>query len=85
MLLKIVYYLYEMIVISFSNQKRFNNLKFEFEALFVQPEGLPERPNYVHDAKVGIVKSEIFTNVSKIPRNGSFYISAITYYTWIMF
>ncbi|XP_052799359.1 uncharacterized protein LOC128230970 [Mya arenaria] len=52
-----------------SNQKRFNNLRFEFDTLIDTPE-IPERPNYVHDAKIGIVASSIEASVSKIPRDG---------------
>ncbi|WAQ93644.1 hypothetical protein MAR_006115, partial [Mya arenaria] len=52
-----------------SNQKRFNNLRFEFDTLIDIPE-LPQRPNYVHDAKIGIVASSIEASVSKIPRDG---------------
>ncbi|XP_052796107.1 uncharacterized protein LOC128228685 isoform X2 [Mya arenaria] len=52
-----------------SNQKRFNNLRFEFDTLIDISE-IPERPNYVHDAKIGIVASSIEASVSKIPRDG---------------
>ncbi|WAQ93658.1 FER-like protein [Mya arenaria] len=52
-----------------SNQKRFNNLRFEFDTLIDTPE-IPERPVYVHDAKIGIIASSIEASVSKIPRNG---------------
>ncbi|WAQ93645.1 hypothetical protein MAR_006116 [Mya arenaria] len=51
------------------NQKRFNNLRFEFDTLIDIPE-IPERPNYIHDAKMGIVASSIEASVSKIPRDG---------------
>ncbi|XP_052807066.1 uncharacterized protein LOC128236221 [Mya arenaria] len=52
-----------------SNQNRFNNLRFEFDTLINIPE-IPERPVYVHDARIGIVASSIEASVSKIPRDG---------------
>ncbi|XP_053393448.1 uncharacterized protein LOC128555331 isoform X2 [Mercenaria mercenaria] len=56
--------------IIWSNQKRFNNLRFEYETLFTPPENLPERPVYVRESKIGIAGSIIEANVSKVPRNG---------------
>lgn len=53
-----------------SNQKRFNNLRFEYESYFTPPENLPERPNYVHESDIGIVESFIEANVSKVARSG---------------
>ncbi|KAH3776014.1 hypothetical protein DPMN_177425 [Dreissena polymorpha] len=53
-----------------SNQQRFNNLKFEMKALFDGIDNLPNRPVYVYDSKIGIVQNIITANVSKIPRNG---------------
>ncbi|WAQ93660.1 hypothetical protein MAR_006131 [Mya arenaria] len=52
-----------------SNQKRFNNTRFEFDTLINIPE-MPERPVYVHDAKIGVVASSIEASVSKLPRDG---------------
>jgi len=52
-----------------SNQQRFNNLRFEFDTVFNEPE-LPLRPPYVHDSKIGIVRSFVEAVVSKIPRDG---------------
>ncbi|XP_052246346.1 uncharacterized protein LOC127855047 [Dreissena polymorpha] len=54
-----------------SNQREFNNLKFEMKALFDGIDNLPNRPNYVHENKIGIVQNIITANVSKIPRRGS--------------
>lgn len=54
-----------------SNQKRFNHLRFEYESFFTQPENLPDRPNYVHESEIGIVESVIEANVSKVSRSGS--------------
>ena len=42
-----------------SNQNRFNRLSFEFESDYEQPEDLPDRPLYVHDMKLGIVKADV--------------------------
>ncbi|XP_053393450.1 uncharacterized protein LOC123562440 isoform X2 [Mercenaria mercenaria] len=56
--------------IIWSNQKRFNNLRFEYVTYFVPPENLPERPTYVRESGIGIVESIIEANVSKIPRDG---------------
>ncbi|XP_053393446.1 uncharacterized protein LOC123564849 [Mercenaria mercenaria] len=53
-----------------SNQKRFNNLRFEYETYFVPPDNLPKRPTYVHESEIGIVESIIEANVSKVARNG---------------
>ncbi|XP_052796120.1 uncharacterized protein LOC128228694 [Mya arenaria] len=64
-----------------SNQKRFNNLRFEFDTLIDNPE-IPERPNYIHETKMGIVSSSIEASVSKIPRDGGskrFIASSKTY------
>ncbi|XP_060583179.1 uncharacterized protein LOC132739481 isoform X2 [Ruditapes philippinarum] len=52
------------------NQKRFNNLYFEYITYFSQPENLPKRPNYVSEGEIGIVESIIEANVSKVPRDG---------------
>ena len=53
-----------------SNQMRFNTLEFQFESLFTQPDGLPMRPNYVHNSDFGIVHNQITVNVSKVSRSG---------------
>lgn len=54
----------------FSNQKRFNNLRFEYESYFTPPEEFPDRPNYVHESDIGIVESVIEANISKVSRSG---------------
>ena len=56
--------------IIWSNQQRFNVLEFQFESLFVPPENLPERPNYVHYSGFGIVGGQIEVNVSRVSRTG---------------
>ncbi|KAL4222693.1 hypothetical protein ACF0H5_018734 [Mactra antiquata] len=55
--------------IVWSNQKRFNHLKFYVESVF-EPIELPKRPLYVHDSEMGIVETLIETNLTKIPRSG---------------
>jgi hypothetical protein len=59
---------------AFSNQKRFNNLRFEYETFFDPPEGLPRRPKYVHESEIGIVESIIEANVSKVARNSKSFV-----------
>ncbi|KAH3716775.1 uncharacterized protein LOC127855045 [Dreissena polymorpha] len=56
--------------IVWSNQQRFNFLKFEMRALYDGVNNLPNRPLYVHDTKMGIVQNIITANVSKLPRAG---------------
>ncbi|XP_060601820.1 uncharacterized protein LOC132755046 [Ruditapes philippinarum] len=56
--------------IIWSNQKRFNNLYFEYITYFTQPENLPKRPIYVSETEIGIVESIIEANVSKVARDG---------------
>ncbi|XP_053381408.1 uncharacterized protein LOC128549125 isoform X2 [Mercenaria mercenaria] len=56
--------------IIWSNQKRFNNLRFEYESYFEPPDNLPTRPSYVHENEIGIVESVIEANVSKVPTKG---------------
>ncbi|KAL3832342.1 hypothetical protein ACJMK2_023994 [Sinanodonta woodiana] len=53
-----------------SNQNQFNMLSFEFESIYMNPIGFPSnRPVYVHDYGLGIVKGSIHVNLTKIPRN----------------
>lgn len=61
-----------------SNQNRFNILRFEFDTVFKDP-SLPQRPQYVHDSKLGVIHSSVEAVVSKIPRAGLRPISINTY------
>ncbi|KAL3832348.1 hypothetical protein ACJMK2_024000 [Sinanodonta woodiana] len=53
-----------------SNQKDFNYLSFEFNSAYMSPQ-LPYRPNYINDARLGIVDGHITANITKIPRSGT--------------
>ncbi|KAL3832344.1 hypothetical protein ACJMK2_023996 [Sinanodonta woodiana] len=57
--------------IFWSNQKDFNYLNFEFNSVYMPPQLSYYRPNYINDAKFGIVQSHIKVNISKIPRSGT--------------
>ncbi|KAH3717275.1 hypothetical protein DPMN_060057 [Dreissena polymorpha] len=46
-----------------SNQQVFNYLSFQFEARYVEPQTMPERPTYVHDFKYGIVGGKVEVKV----------------------
>ena len=51
-----------------TNQKDFNDLKFEFQSIFETPEDLLDRPVYVHKAAFGVVDNDVKAVVSSIPR-----------------
>ncbi|KAL3832352.1 hypothetical protein ACJMK2_024004 [Sinanodonta woodiana] len=54
-----------------SNQNQFNLLSLEFESIYMNPNGFPaNRPMYVYDYGIGIVKASIHVNLTKIPLDG---------------
>jgi len=62
---------FKLSLTTFSNQKRFNTMRFEFDTLLSDPV-LPKRPVYVHEGKVGIVSSSVEAVVSKLPPRGTY-------------
>ncbi|KAH3716928.1 uncharacterized protein LOC127855528 [Dreissena polymorpha] len=54
-----------------SNQQVFNYLSFQFEARYVEPQTMPERPTYVHGFKYGIVGGEVEVNVFDLKKESA--------------
>ncbi|KAK3603163.1 hypothetical protein CHS0354_042996 [Potamilus streckersoni] len=56
--------------IVWSNQNQFNLLSVEFESMYMTPGGFPlQKPAYVYDYGIGIVKSSIHVILTKINQN----------------